>query len=860
MIRRAALVGCLALIAPPPARAQETGAVPLAQLVNALGVTGRVLVIAAHPDDEDTRLITFLARGRGVETAYLSLTRGDGGQNLIGPELGEALGLIRTEELLAARRIDGARQYFTRAYDFGYSKSADETFRHWPREELLRDVVTVVRAFRPHVIVAVFSGTANDGHGQHTVSGILAREAYDAAGDSARFPASSTAAFAPWRPLKFYRSANFRGTPTLRYNAGEYDPLLGRSYAEIAGESRSQHKSQAFGVLQRKGLSIGALRLEDSRADAPRDAGAERSPFDGVDTTWERLRGQLRGAPARAALDSVIRSVAALRAGLDLRRPSLAAPAVAAVMRALDALGAAEPAGRASPDVLASLTVARARAERALVAATGIAVEASATRELLASSATDSASVSVTVYNRGGAPLRVLGVQAGAGAGNGGWTTRDTVALLPDSARSWTGFVRAGGRTRPYWLSSPRAADLFAMPPDGVAEDARPLGPEATVVLRVEGQPVVLRVPVVYRVADPVRGDVSRPVAVAPAISVTLDRTMEYAPAGVPITREVRVTLRSAADTARRVRVAIDHPRSLAADSAVRTVEVPARGTRTVTFRLRGRLQPGHHEVRASATAGGERFEDGWTLVDYPHIRPQRMYRPATLTIQAMDVKLAPALTVGYVTGAADNIAPMLEQLGVRVTVLDPARLTATELGRFDAIVVGPRAYESSPDLVAGNSRLLDYARGGGTLVVQYGQAEMLQPGIMPYSITLARPADRVSVEDAPVTILDPAARLMTWPNRITAGAFDGWVQDRSLYMPRTFDARYVPMLEMSDPGEPPNRGALLVARYGRGTYIYTSLAFFRQLPAGVPGPARLFINLLSAGASAPPPRSGAVR
>ena len=835
------------LIGAGAARAQESGAAAFARAVADLGVTARVLVIAAHPDDEDTRLITLLARGRGVETAYLSLTRGDGGQNLIGGELGEALGVVRTEELLTARRIDGAKQFFTRAYDFGFSKSADETYRHWPREELLHDALTVVRAFKPHVIVSVFSGTPADGHGQHQVSGLIARDVYDAAPDTVKHPAARTGGYGAWTPLKFYRSANFRGTPTHRYNAGEFDPLYGRSYAEIAAESRSQHKSQAFGVLQRKGVSIGALRREHTRASAPEDPLAERSPFDGIDTTWTRLRPQLRTAAGRALLDSVIVSVNEARTRVNLLRPDESAGRLTRVVKHLDALHAAErPVG----DVASSLRTGRARAERALLMALGVAVEASAARELLARGGRsgDTMRVTVTVYNRGRTPLRVAKIAGGSTSTDAGWPRADTSAILPDSARAYTGVIRGERRTSPYWLERERQGDLFAARPDGAPEDERAALAEVPVTLAVEGVTLVTRAPVVYRFADPVRGDVSRPIAVVPVISLTLDREIEYAPAGAALNRELRVTVRSAADTVRAVRVSLRLPSGLTADSAARTLTLPAGASRTIAFRVRGRLAAGRHVLRASAESEGETFSDGWTLVDYPHIRPQRMYRPATLALQAIDVKVPATLAVGYITGAGDNIAPILEQLGVRLTLLDPAKLPVTNLSRYDAIVVGTRAYESSAELVENNARLLDYAHGGGTLIVQYGQFEMQRPGMMPYPITLHRPADRVSVEDAPVTILQPDAPLLSTPNRITAADFAGWVQDRSLYMPRTFDEHYTPLLEMSDPGENPNRGALLVARYGKGTYVYTTLAFFRQLPAGVPGAARLFVNLMASG------------
>lgn len=325
--------------------AQERGAAALGHLVQSLGVNTRVLVMAAHPDDEDTQLIAWLARGRGVETAYLSLTRGDGGQNLVGNELGEPLGAIRTEELLAARRIDGGRQYFTRAFDFGFSRNAEETLTQWVRDSILRDVVTVVRAFRPHVIVSVFSGTPADGHGHHQVAGILAREAWDISADTVRFPRAATAGLGPWTVAKFYRGAFFRNQDraTLRINVGEYGPLMGRSWAEVAADSRSQHRSQGMGALQQKGVRYDLLMREATRT-GPADARSERSLFDGIDTTWARFAPLMRTASQRAALAALPAAFAEARRTLDLQRPHAVIPSLVRLQRLLRGLCVADSA------------------------------------------------------------------------------------------------------------------------------------------------------------------------------------------------------------------------------------------------------------------------------------------------------------------------------------------------------------------------------------------------------------------------------------------------------------------------------------------------------------------------------------
>lgn len=880
------LVAALVVALAAPATVAAQGIPRLDEAISGLSMPMRVLVIAAHPDDEDTQLITWLARGRHVETAYLSLTRGDGGQNLLGNELGEALGAIRTEELLAARRIDGGRQYFTRAYDFGFSKSADETFRHWPRDSILRDVVTAVRSFKPHVIVAMFSGTPRDGHGHHQASGILAREAYDVAGDTVRFPRSATAGLGPWTPLKFYRGAwGSRDQPgVLRINVGQYDPMLGRSYAEIAALSRSQHKSQAFGSLQPKGVRFTQIRREASRVNEREPAERERSMFDGIDTTWARFKTPGTQPGLARVIDDLQSAIARAQAAPYLRTPSAAIQPLNAIASLLAELGASDQVvlrtnrapGKASSfeisdDLRDAARIAYGRVTEALRAAGGVAVEAEVPREQIATA--DSAPLTVTVYNRGHSPIRAepsyfFRCQHGPPLPNGGehfdsltvWT--DSVAtILPDSARVWKGFACASPdrvADGPWWLETPRRGDMFSAASVVLSENEINRGPvvRMRVATGASTAPAVeFDVPIVYRYADPLRGDVSRPLAYVPEISVTLDRAVEYAPARSPLVRQLRVELRSAATSPRDVRVSLRLPAGLRADSATRSVTLPGYGAvRSATFSVRGELPPGRHTISVVAEANGKRFTNGYTAIEYDHIRPQRLYRDASVAIEAVDLQLPPDATIAYIQGVGDNSAPMLQQLGLRVSVLDPADIPRTDLTRFNAIVVGTRAYESNEVLRANNAALLDYVKRGGTMVVQYGQYEMQNPGMMPYPITLARPADRVTDENSPITVLDPKARVLTYPNTITDTDFAGWIQDRTLYMPRTHASEYAPVIATNDPGEPPNDGSVLVARYGEGTYVYTTLAFFRQLPNGVPGAARLFVNLLSAKPPEKPP------
>ncbi|HEY7407884.1 MAG TPA: PIG-L family deacetylase [Gemmatimonadaceae bacterium] len=852
-MRTARRVGALVLLlwASSTARGQERGAAALGGLVDGLGVSARVLLVAAHPDDEDTALLAWLVHRQHADAAYLSLTRGDGGQNLIGDELGEALGVIRSEELLTARRLDGATQYFTRAYDFGFSKSADETYTHWPKDSVLRDVVTVIRAYRPHIIVAIFSGTPRDGHGHHQVSGILAREAYDAAADTVRFPRSVTAGQGAWAPSKLYLGAyQSRDRATVRFNVGEYDPVLGRSYYEIAMESRSQHKSQAFGRLQRRGTQPHWLMLEKTRATTVANGVAERSPFEGIDTTWARLRPAVAtmSRDAAAALDSLPAAAAAARAALDFRRPATVVPELARVHRLLARV---RDARITDPDVEASVRSGIARVGRALLEATGVALEATAGRATVARG--DSVRVDVTLHARGDVPVTVTSIHVAGPDVSGVAIVPDGKAIIqPDSSATWPAQVRGVRVTQPWWLAHGRRGDLFDVPRTEVAqaESERPTAAMARVTLSIDGTIVEASAPVVHRRPDPVRGDVQRPLAVVPPVSVMLERTVEYARAGVPLERVERVELRSALTTPADVTVTLSAPAGLTGDGAKRVTLAPG-GTQAVEFTVRGTPRPTRGQMSVIAEARGERFRDGYAEIEYDHITPQRMYRDASVDLQGVDVSLGQNLRVAYIPGAGDNVAPMLQQLGIPVTIVEAGAVATTDFSSYSTVVVGTRAYESRPELIQHNGRLLDYARRGGTLVVQYGQYEMTQAGVMPHPVTISRPHTRVTVEDAPVTTVEPHATLRA-PNRIGPRDFEGWVQERALYMPAQFDSAYSAPLAMSDPGEPPSRGALLVAPLGRGLYVYTTMAFFRQLPAGVPGAARLFVNLLSAKAVQP--------
>ncbi len=843
---------------------EQRGAAALGELVEGLGTTARVLVIGAHPDDEDTRLIAWLAKGRHVETAYLSLTRGDGGQNLIGNQLGPELGMIRTEELLAARRIDGGHQFFTRAYDFGFTKTLSETMSLWPRDSILEDMVAIVRAFRPHIIISIWSGTPNDGHGQHQYSGVVARELFDAAADTVRFPPAKLGGLPPWTTPKFYRSRGFRGGPTSdTFNVGDYDPLLGESYAEVASVSRSQHRSQGQGSVPQLGVSMDGVKLEVSRVSDV--AAPERTMFDGIDTSWARFKNTKVPDSVRTALDSLVPAERAVDAARNLDQPaSMVAPLATYVRLAtrardgIDCTVLQSVAPEAScpselGDLAASLETTLRRGSRALLNASGVVVDATAPRDVIAES--DTTTINVDVHNEGAVPVR-LDLVASGGATK--VVLNPMRSIAPDSAaRIGVHYQAFSTPTQSWWLRRPLVGDMFSFPtlngvnPAMIEGEDRLGESDVRVVLTIDGARVTLPAgPIIHRAADRARGEVRRPLATVPAISVLLDHEVEYALANRPLDRMLLVHVRSAQAESSEVELSLRLPRGLTPDTATRRVSLAPFGNADVYFRLRGMLKPGRDSITAVAMSGGRPYTLGYVPIEYEHIRPLRYYRASTVQLEAVDATYA-NLKVGYVRGVGDNVMPMLQELGLNVTELDPATLPQENLSRFTTIVLGTRAYEADPVLVTNNPALMRFTRDGGTLVVQYGQNAMQQLGVMPYPIKLVNPADRVTDETAPVRVIDPGSPLLAAPNRITPRDFDHWVQERALYMPHTFDSAYRAVFSMNDPNEPPNDGALLVASLGKGTYIYTTMSFFRQLPAGNPGAARLFINLLAATQSA---------
>jgi LmbE family N-acetylglucosaminyl deacetylase len=860
---RRASIGLLAAAlllpaAPTPARAQDgaaeyRGAAALGLSLRKLGTTKRVLMVGAHPDDEDTQLLARFALEEGADVAYLSLTRGEGGQNGIGPELGEGLGLLRTEELLAARRVDGAEQFFTRAYDFGFSKSAEEAYAHWPREELLGDVVRVVRLYRPDVIVTVFSGTPRDGHGQHQVSALLAHEAFTAAADPARFPEQLREGLRPWQPAKMYQS--MRGNTenaTVRIAIGDLDPLIGRSPFQLAMASRSRHRSQDMGRPELPGPRWGTLLRIQPVANGP-----EASVWAGIDTTLAPAEAP-ESAAARG-LAAYQRAAEALRAQYNPLAPGALVRGLSGALSTLRQARAAIPVSNGTADLVLAIDREIAQAETALALASGLVLDALADDARIVPG--QAFELTLTLWNGGGEAVRVDSLRPRLPAG---WTAAgvDNSPLQPELAagalltRRFEVQVPADADpSESYFLRAPRDGDLYRWPADEPAR-TRPFEPgpvAAQAFVRVGGAAVGMDQEAQFREVDLRQGELRRPVMIVPAVSVLLQpRTRVLSTAAPrPVDYVVRLAAEAPGGMAGTLRLQV--PAGWSAEPASVPVRFGRPGeVREVRFAVTAPAGAavGDHPVSAIYEAEGEgRFARGAQLIDYPHVRARPLYHAARSIVRALDVRVPQGLRVAYIEGAGEEGPGFLANLGITPTLLDADDLAEGDLGRFDVIVAGSRVYEVRQDAMAHNQRLLDYVSRGGTLIVQYNKYEIVEGGFTPYPITMHRPHGRVTDENAPIRILDPAHPVFTAPNRITDADWQGWVQERGLYFAETWDDAYTPLLETGDPGEPPLRGGLLIAKRGQGTYVYTGIAFFRQFPEGVPGAYRLFANLLALGA-----------
>jgi LmbE family N-acetylglucosaminyl deacetylase len=800
-----------------------------------LNVLASVLYMAAHPDDENTRIITYLSNDYLTTTGYLSLTRGDGGQNLIGPEIRDQLGLIRTQELLAARRIDGGQQFFTRANDFGFSKSADETFRIWNKDEVLSDVVAVFRQYQPDVIITRFPPDERAGHGHHTASAILAQDAFDIAANKDIYPDQVTK-FGTWQPKRLYTNTgrwwnttineNTPGILTLR--VGEYSSLLGQSYTEIAAISRSQHKSQGFG-------SSGTRGDQPEFLEYIKGARAEKNILEGINTTWSRVKGG----------DKIQPLVTKAITEFDEEKPAASVKTLLLLRKEIQKL---------EPGIWKTRKLAET--EQLIADCLGLFMDATADKYYVAPG--QQVTASLELVNRSGIDVTVNRIQA-TDLG-----IDSTLALpLKNNIPAQIKYIKAIRKSKPYsspyWLTENHGVGLFTVTDKSlIGKPENDPAIQFTWDVTIAGEALTIIRPLRYKWTDPAKGEQARPFEIVPPVFVNANSSVVIFNDASP--KDITITVTSASDGRVSGTLRLDLPAGWRTQPESIPFELTERGQELVkTFQLYPSSKEETTVVKAVAVIGNESFDRSFQTISYDHIPTQTLLPKAETKVVRMDLKKEGKI-IGYIRGAGDDIPSALRYMGYTVLEMKNEEVNSLNLKQMDAVVLGVRAINTNKRMGYIMPALLEYVKGGGTLVVQYNtNSELSTKNFAPYPLELSR--DRVTEEDAEVKILKPDHPLVNIPNKITAKDFEGWVQERGLYFPNKWDSNFETILSMNDKGETPKESSLLVARYGEGYYIYTSLSFFRELPEGVSGAYKLFANIVSLKSKpAPAPEVGKKR
>ncbi|HEY9049547.1 MAG TPA: PIG-L family deacetylase [Ohtaekwangia sp.] len=785
-----------------------------------LNVLSSVLYMAAHPDDENTRIITYLANDNLATTGYLSLTRGDGGQNLIGPEIRDQLGLIRTQELLAARRIDGGQQFFTRANDFGFSKSADETFHIWNKDEVLSDVVKIFRQYQPDVIITRFPPDERAGHGHHTASAILAQEAFDLAASKDIYP-DQLQNLSVWQAKRLYTntgrwwntSINESTPGVVTLHVGAYSALLGQSYTEIAAVSRSQHKSQGFG-------SSGTRGDQPEFLEYIKGAKAEKSIFEGINTTWSRVKGGEKIQPL------VTKAIA------EFNEENPAA-SIAIVLQIRKAIMALEPG--------IWKTRKLQETEQLLVDCLGLYIDVTADKYYVAPG--QKVVASIELVNRSGVPVTINRIEAKDIAVDSAtaMALQDNIPVLLRYSRS---IQRDEPYSAPYWLNEKHGVGLFTVTDKNlIGKPENDPAIPVTFTITIAGERLQVVRPLRYKWTDPAKGELSRPFEIVPPVFLNLSSNVVIFHDATP--HEVAVTVKSASDARITGTLRLELPQGWRTDPASIALDIHERGEEQIkTFQVYPASKEETGILKAVAVIDGAgSFDRSIQTIGYDHIPTQTLLPKAEAKVVRLDLKKE-GTVIGYIRGAGDETPAALRYMGYTVVEMKNEDVNAVNLKRMDAVVVGVRALNTNPRMGYSMPALLEYVKNGGTLVMQYNTNDAVAKNFSPYSLELSR--DRVTEEDAEVRILKPEHPVVNIPNKITAQDFDGWVQERGLYFPNKWDPSFEAILSMNDKKETPKDGSLLVAKYGNGYYIYTSLSFFRELPEGVAGAYKLFANIVS--------------
>lgn len=859
----------------PPAYGQsheltlDRGAVGLSQSLKRLPLISRALFIMAHPDDEPAGLVTLVSRGAGARTAILSLTRGEGGQNLVGPDLFEALGLVRTGEMLAANEYYGASQYFSRAFDFGFSKSAQETLDKWGRQRMLEDLVRTIRSFRPLAILSVFDGTPADGHGHHQACGLLAREAFEISGEPDRFPELTRQGLPPWKAARLYLRNRGKDPPgSFSIDTGAYDPWLGASFRQVGAQGYSHHRSQGMGRAHAlPGSHVVKLRLGGISPSAPLSGSSEASFEEALDLRLPALAllwpaGSAERARLEEALGGLAKIIENAKRAFSPSAPSGCMPALSRALKESRAIrrdwtGSGDASS--ASEVLAFFLKDKERdILQALQRAGGLSLGATSDRPLLTPG--QSFRISVKVVNRARAPLELRSLQVDSEVLRTRALQGPLPLLLPAQEAD---FELAGevppeaGPSRPHWRRPGGTGDFYTI--DNPALTVAPAPPPLARVRLgyvYEGERLQIEQPLEYLDVDRLKGTRRVPIHLVPPIQLEVTPPLHLVPlarAAEPRTIQLRVRNNSPEEL--QGRLELQPPEGWKVEPARAPFALARPGqAATVPFRVSadpGTLRPGRASFRAVARLGGTEVDRQYRMISVFDRWNTPLYSPARSRVEVLDLQIPPGLRIGYVMGAGDRVSETLAQLGFAVTSLGPEDLAAGQLGGYDCIIAGIRAYQVRGDLIEHNDRLLDYVREGGVFIVQYNTPDAWNR--RPYAPFPARIVDRshrVTDENAPVELLQPDHRVFRYPNPISGNDFAGWVQERGLYFIQERDGRFQALLASHDPGEPPLDGGLLVADYGKGQYVLTSYSWFRQLPAGVAGAIRLFTNLVSLGAA----------
>jgi LmbE family N-acetylglucosaminyl deacetylase len=875
---------------------EDLGALHLAQLLTKLKTTARLMQVVAHPDDEDGGMLTLEARGKGASVLLFTVTRGEGGQNKFGTESSDELGILRTLELLEADKYYGLEQRFSHVVDFGFSKTAEETFNKWHGHDVaLGDIVRAIRTFRPDVLVARFSGTTRDGHGHHQASALLTVEAFRAAGDPAKFPEQINEGLVAWQPRKLYVGnppRMFQGGNvadedyTVKLNIGEYSPLLGMSYTQFALEGLAHQTSQGTGGIRvPPGPRYTYYKLTDSTL--PKPAAHEQDFFDGIDTSLAGLAARLGGEESKvpnllSTLMLAQRHVDAASQAFSLEDPSACAPDLLAGLKDITELirdvATSQLSATAKSDLLTSLRSKQAEFRDASLEALGVALELTVDppgpppgpsffprMEQTISVAAPGQTFTVTgrLYNRGKVALGLIPPTLFVDHHMHSSEVKpveseDSKPINPGEMRSMQWKVTVDDLalyTRPYWSrANPETQTVYILNgPDLSNTLTKPFGPypvHAEFMISAKSGLIFAPVAAKIKFIDPTLGQSERPLAVGPPISVLLTSPVVVAPVGGTGKSQIGVSVRSNVQNPVHAKLRLETPPGWQVEPAEIPVDLDHDGDlNNYSFQVTPQnLHEGTYKVTARAEYNGKQYAEGFKVITRPDLDSYYAYRPATENVQAVDVKLPGQLKVGYIMGTGDEIPSVLQSVGLNTSIITPQELASGDLSRYGTIIVGIRAYDTRTDVREHNRRLLDYVNRGGTLIVQYNQSvgAFNDGHYTPYPATEANV--RVSVEEQPVEVLAPEERVFNWPNKIMQKDFDGWVQERGLYFMSQWDAQFKPLLACNDPGEPPQKGGLLLAHYGKGIYIFSAYGFSRQLPAGVPGAIRLFVNLVSAG------------